>query len=88
MPTVNNTPNSVTNECMHWSVREKMDQMSKTDPASISPALTGFEYDENNKLWVWKGAGDQKQRPLPEFPLPGGDTLQDWLCGDWLKSQH
>lgn len=85
-PTVN-TPDSVTNESMHWSVREKMDQMSKADPAGISPALTGFEYEEDSRLWVWnKGTKGQKQ--MPEFPLPDGETYQDWLCGDWLKSQH
>ncbi len=64
-----------------------MDQMSKTEPTGISPALKGFEYEEGSKSWVWnRGVSDRGQ--MPEFPLPDAETLQDWLCGDWLKSQH
>jgi hypothetical protein len=73
---------------MHWSVREKMDQISKTDPAGISPALKGFEYEEGSKLWAYHKRTTGQRETMPEFPIPGDGTLQNWLCGDWLKSQH
>jgi hypothetical protein len=88
-----NTPNSVTNETIHFSVREKMEQVAKPGakmPLPLpSPALAGFEYDSETGRWVW-GKGQKGSFELSEFPLPSakdGDSVQSWLCGDWLKSQ-
>jgi hypothetical protein len=89
-----NTPNSVTNETIHFSVREKMEQIAKPDtplPLPLpSTALTGFEYDEDQKGWIYD-KGKQGQFQLSEFPLPSAkdeDSVQSWLCGDWLKGQE
>jgi len=86
-----NTPNSVTNEVMHFSVREKMEQIAKpgANPALQLPskALEGFEFEEESRTWVFrKGARDSFQ--MREFALPGSDSMQMWLCADWLKSQE
>jgi hypothetical protein len=79
---------------MHFSVREKMEQMAKPGakmPLPLpSPALAGFEWDSEKKGWVWN-KGQQNSKVLMEFPLPSskdGDSVQSWLCGDWLKSQE
>jgi T6SS, Phospholipase effector Tle1-like, catalytic domain len=81
-----NTPHSVTNEYMHWSVREKMEQ-TKLPLVKMSAALSGFELDEPSGKWVW-GKGKPNQVELPEFPLPTADSVENWLSGDWLKSQE
>lgn len=89
IPTVN-TIGSVTNEVMHFTVREKMEQVAKpgaSPPLPLpSPALAGFEYDERAKRWVWN-KGKAGSFEMPEFKLPPSDSMQNWLCGDWLKSQ-
>ncbi len=86
-----NTPNSVTNERMHFSVREKMEQLAKpgaNPPLPLpSSALAGFEFEEEKRCWVWnKGMRDSFE--MPEFGLPPADSMQSWLCGDWLKGQE
>ncbi|KAE9382129.1 hypothetical protein N431DRAFT_320847 [Stipitochalara longipes BDJ] len=85
-----NTSNSVTNEVMHFSVREKMEQIAKpgaNPPLPLpSPALAGFEYDEESRRWVWN-KGTKGSFEMPEFGLPPTGSMQSWLCGDWLKSQ-
>jgi hypothetical protein len=85
-----NTPNSVTNETIHFSVREKMVQTAKPgSPSPVSPALVDFEYDEDKKGWLYN-KGKQGQFELPEYPVPSAkdaDCVQSWLCGDWLKGQ-
>jgi hypothetical protein len=85
-----NMQDSKTNEVMHFTVREKMEQVAKpgaNPPLPLpSPALAGFEYDKGAKLWVWnKGKAGSKE--VPEFKLPPSGSMQNFLCGDWLKSQ-
>lgn len=91
VPTVN-TKDSKTNEVMHFTVREKMEQVAKLGakpPLPLpSPALAGFEYDKGAKRWVWnKGKAGSKEVEVPEFKLPPSGSMQNFLCGDWLKSQ-
>jgi hypothetical protein len=85
------TKASVTNETIHFSVREKVEQLANSnakvakDVTLVSKTLDGFQYQSEKKRWVF-GNGDFE---LEEFPLPapGGESVQSWLCGDWLKSQ-
>ncbi len=90
VPAVNVKKNSVTNETMHFSVREKMHQVAKAGanpPLPLpSPALAGFELDEERRKWVFK-KGQKGSFEMEEFQLPGADDWQTWLCGDWLKSE-
>jgi hypothetical protein len=91
VPTVN-MKDSKTNEVMHFTVREKMEQVAKLGakpPLPLpSPALAGFEYDKGAKRWVWnKGKAGSKEVEVPEFKLPPSGSMQNFLCGDWLKSQ-
>jgi hypothetical protein len=92
-PTVN-TLDSVSNETVHFSVREKMEQTAKPNATlplpPPSPALAGFEYDSDKRRWIYR-KGKEVQHELPEFPLPIAEdknSVQSWLCRDWLKSQE
>jgi len=68
-----------------------MDQLAKpgaNPPLPLpSPALAGFEFEEEKRTWVWN-RGMRDSFEMPEFGLPPSDSMQSWLCGDWLKGQE
>jgi hypothetical protein len=82
-------PGSKTNEAVHFSVREKMEEIAKPGtklplPAP-SKAFEGYEWDPKLKTWVWT---KDRTRSLSEFPLPQEpNSLQAWLSSDWLLKQ-
>jgi hypothetical protein len=89
---------SKTNETMHYSVREKMEEIAKQKAKdchgcekqalpSPSTALEDYEYRWKDKAWVWK---NHPNIIVPEFPPPRVDdknSMQAWLSGDWLQIQ-
>ena len=83
-----NTPDSRTNEFVHWSVREKMEQSVKAGKEVVpSKALQGFTFEEESRAWVFK-KGAKESFVLPEVELPEQGSMQMWLCADWLKGQE
>ena len=72
-----------------------MEQLANANPkvtkdvTLVSKALQGFQYKAERNGWVFEG-GD-KPFELQEFPLPAaadGESVQSWLCADWLKGQE
>jgi len=84
-------PGSKTNEVVHFSVREKMEEIAKPGAKAPLPvpskAMEGYEWDPKSRAWVWT---KDKTQTLSEFALPEVDdpnSLQAWLSSDWLKAR-
>jgi hypothetical protein len=87
-------PGSKTNEVVHFSVRQKMEDIAlpgaKSPLPSPSRAIDGYQYDAKLKAWVWVKDKDSKNAEvLNEFNLPSDpNSLEAWICSDWLKYHH
>lgn len=81
-------PGSKTNETVHFSVRQKMEEIappgSQAPFPSPSKAFEGYQYDYKLKAWVW--TKDKNVDALAEFNLPSDpNSLEAWISSDWLK---
>lgn len=85
-------PGSKTNEIVHFSVRQKMEENAKPGAKPPLPppskSLEGYIYDSKLKAWVWV-KDKTSSAVLNEYTLPSTpDSLEAWLSSDWLKAQN
>ncbi|KAG9242161.1 hypothetical protein BJ878DRAFT_516946 [Calycina marina] len=97
------TKSSRTFEFIHYSVREKADEIGKQryenedceecatfmfKGGAPSRALIGYKFD--NGAWV-KDLPDCERMEIPEFPPPDVEdeaSMQAYLSSNWLRQQH
>lgn len=64
-----------------------MEQDGKEGKEALpSKALQGFTFEEEKRAWVFGKGGDGFE--MRECGMPEPESMQMWLCADWLKGQE